>query len=829
MPPWLSMGRRITFNITRAATPNVCPNYPSTLVAPLPARSFYISNVSIKLQAALEALPTVDNITVSATDYGPNGGREWNVTFSGSETEGNVPAMTVDTVGLTGSGVRAEVAELTPGNEPTGRFMLQVDTAPRGWPEHRSGWISVGSTTAEVEQAVTQIPGVRAADVTVNASLPTVGPIAWEITFSHRQQQELVDSEDDVVSTIVGNEFGSFVTTGQHGDRPPLRVVRAQLLGTGARADAETVHDGERAIGGTFEVYFRGVRGVANGTVNADASADNVHLALVEHLGLPETTEVVRVGPLDDSLAYTWTVTLPEGMTLWGNASSGVAEDLVVNGSLLSGEGGMFVQTSLVRAGAAPVGGQFNLSLAREEEVERRWISLTHNATDDEVATAIASLSASGGNVSVSSEYIFEVGGGNHTDNVVLGKRWVVTFSALTAAGDIPMIEVNGSGLLTGASAGVSVNETSKGVTADIQELTIDGYSGTFSLFFAEYEEQHTMNVSTANSTSSSVDWTPTPSPLCWNATSSDLEAALLGATGQRVYVERSPVTSLTNSNSGGYIWLVLFAEALSGTWGSVHLNTTNLVPDDDHLAGPSRQANLTLVRNSTTEAIGGGFSLKFGQSCDERAAGVYCTVAETQHIRFDSSLDEVTAELEALPAIVDATVTATGGDDDNTTVDTSFWDDGVGKIAPDGFGVPSAGARFRVTFDSVSLNVSGSALAEYWRSTWSPEKSATEWSGNVATGGDLPLLDVDVSGVVGTHAAAQTKESTKGLSTEIGGVVALEVSQNAGRDYTTSGVTYVYEALVSVRTLVPDHGPIFGGTEVSLELDKLKALSFAL
>lgn len=731
------------------------------------------------------------------------------MTFSGSETEGNVPAMTIDTDGLTGSGVQVEVAESTPGNEPTGRFMLQADTAPRGWPEHRSGWISVGSTTSEVEQAVTQIPGVRAADVTVNASLPTVGPIAWEITFSHRQQQEVGHSEDDMLYTSTGNELEGFVATGQHGDRPPLRVVRAQLSGTGARADAETVHDGERAISGTFEVYARGERDVANGTVNADASADDVRLALVDGLGLPGTTEVVRVGPLDDSLAYTWTVTLPEGTILWGNASNVVAEDLAVNGSQLSGGGGMSVETSLVRAGAAPVGGRFNLSLAPEEDEGGHWVSLTHNATEHEVADAILSQSASGGNVSVSSEDIIADFGGNTT---IVGKRWVVTFSALNAAGDVPVIEVNGTSLLTGASAGVSVNETSKGITADMQELTIDGYSGTFSLFFVELDERQAANISTTNTTTNT-----TSSPLDWNATSSDLEAALLGVTGQRVYVERSPVESLTNSSSGGYTWLVLFAEALSGTWGSVQLNTTNLVPDDDLLAGSSRKANLTLVRNSTADAVGGGFSLRFGQSCNERAAGVYCTVAETEHLGFDSSLEDVTVALEALPAIVDATVTVTGVDDDNVTIDNSFGDDGVGKIAPDGFGVSSAGARFRVTFASVALNASDSALAEYWRRTWSPENSATEWSGDLATGGDLPLLEVDVSGVVGTHATAQVEETTKGLSTEIGGVVALEVSQNAGQDYTTSGVTYVYEALVSVQALVPDHGPIFGGTEVGL------------
>ncbi|CAN0149481.1 unnamed protein product, partial [Hapterophycus canaliculatus] len=115
---------------------------------------------ALEVQAALEGLPTIDNVTVSAADNGPNGEREWLVTFSGSDVEGNVPLITVDTSELTGSGVHVEVAEPTPGNEPTGRFMLQVDTAPRGWPEHRSGWIHIGFAAIEVEQAVTRIAGI---------------------------------------------------------------------------------------------------------------------------------------------------------------------------------------------------------------------------------------------------------------------------------------------------------------------------------------------------------------------------------------------------------------------------------------------------------------------------------------------------------------------------------------------------------------------------------------------------------------------------------------------------------------------------------------------
>lgn len=738
------------------------------------------------MQTALESLPSIDSVTVSAVDKGPNGGRRWQVTFSGSEVEGNLPVILADTAGLTGSGVKIDVAETTPGNEPAGRFMLQADTAPRGWPEHRSGWISVGSSVGEVEQAVTQLPGVLAADVTATASLPTVGPIAWEITFSHRQEREAAVSDS---SGSIDTELGSFIATGQAGDRPPLRVVRSQLSGSGASAEAETVQDGERTIGGTYEVYLLGERDTATAAVDADASAADVRLALVEGLGLPEAIDVVRVGPLDDSLAYTWTVTVPEGAVF--------AAELVADASQLSGQGGMSVETSLVRAGAAPVGGEFRVSLVGGAEEEVGWVTLAHNATDVEVADAVSSFSASGGNVSVSSEDLIDVSASYQDERVITGKQWEVTFLALAAAGDVPDITVDGSsGLLMGAGVSAFATETSKGITADIQELTVDGFSGMFAF--------------------SSADDGSTSSLVPWDATPSDVTEALLEATGKRVYVERSPMISVTSSNAGGHTWLILFAEALDGTWDNINLDTTNLVPDDDLLAGSARKASLASVRSSTAGAIGGSFSLKFGQSCDERASGVYCEVAETQQLTLDSTPDVIKVALEALPAITDVAVTT---DDDDDSIDRSFWDDGAGKIAPDGFGVASTGARFRVTFSAVALNASDSALAEYWQRTWVPENSATQWSGDFATGGDLPLLDIDVSSVIGSHASARAEEATKGLSTEVGGVVALEVSLNAGRDYTTSGVTYVYEALVSVRALLPDHGPILGGTEVSLDV----------
>lgn len=723
-----------------------------------------------KVKKALQHLPGVDNVTVQSTDDGPSGGREWLITFSGSKVKGNIPLLAVDNSGLTGSGVRTEATEITAGNEPTGRFMLQADTAPQGWPEHRSGWIRVGSSASAVEAAVLEIPGVRAVDVTVNTSVPTIGAISWEITFSHRQQ---VEDEGEL----------HFVATGQSGDRKPLRVVTPQLSGAGTEVHARTVQDGGRSIRGTFEVYIQGNAG-ASATVANGASAPSVRTALVDGLGLPATTEVTRLGPLADNLAFTYTVTLPEGTTLWNDAGG----TILGNASRLTGQNA-FVRIELVRQGVLPLGGKFNITLG----VEGEPVSVAYNSTDEEVADAVSSFSVSGGNASVSHEAA-------QNDDGSIDRRWLVTFSALSAAGDVPTISVNGSGMLIGEGVHLFVVETLKGVTADMQEVTINGYNGTYSIF--------TESVSSFNSsspTNSSSNLFPASSthssPVSWNASSADVSAAIFEATGKRTHVQRAPTSE---DDSGGFKWLILFAEALHGTWGTIGVNTTHLVPDDKLLAGYPRQAKTTSVRNSTVDIIGGKFTLSFGQRCENRAGGAYCSVA-TSEIEFDASADQIVSALAALPAIHKVSVTGSSA---------NAWG-GVGKVAPNGYGVSSGGLRFSVNLTHVILNASDSAVAEYWQSTWSPKSAAREWSADLATEGDLPLLGVDVSGITGSRPTGRAIEVTKGLSTEIGGIVTVEVSQNAGRDYTSSSVTYVYEPSVFVNTLVPDHGPIFGGTQV--------------
>ncbi|CAM9707700.1 unnamed protein product, partial [Discosporangium mesarthrocarpum] len=699
--PMLSCGSDATVTLVTGSTcegigGEFVLGFHGNLTAPIP---FNASADQVK--DALEALPAIDNVTVtggSSNVTDPNGGREWYVTFSGRDVDGNVALISADGSELTGSGSTVDIVESSPGNEPGGHFMLESDTARRGWPEHRSGWIEVGMTASEVEEALLEMPGVKAVDVEVNGSLPTVGPYAWTVTFPHVKDGR---------------------RTGQSGNRKSMMVVNKHFTGDGTDAEATTLRDGGTVIGGLFQVSYNG----SIQTVSAAASATSMQNVLVEGLGLPIGIHVDRHGPFADG-GFTWTITLPEEVTLGDGY-------LVVDGSRLSGENPS-VNVTLVQPASLPLGGNFTLELWGNTTV------IQHNTTDVDMKLAIESLSWEGGNVSVTARPVGLDG----------GMEWVVTFASLAFVGNLPLLKVNGSGL-SGTGSTVLVEETSAGVAADVQKITVAGYNGSFSIFSTSPAGQ-------TNGTEESIRSSPVP----WYATSNDMAKAVWQATGQWVYVERVAVRSMGE----GYTWTILFAEALSGTWRRLHVNSSGLSPATSEASG--REVSIASVHNSTVEAFGGTFSVGYGQKCDERASGIVCVPAAATSIPHNVSASSLAYMLESLPAIVIALVSSDGG------------------------------------------------ITEYWQRTWSPDMAAVEWTGEVVTGGDLPLLEANASSLEGTLPGTYVTEIVKGTSSQAGAVVDVEVTQN-GQDFTASGATFSYLPLVTVHTIIPSHGPAYGGTEV--------------
>lgn len=77
-------------------------------------------------------------------------------------------------------------------------------------------------------------------------------------------------------------------------------------------------------------------------------------------------------------------------------------------------------------------------------------------------------------------------------------------------------------------------------------------------------------------------------------------------------------------------------------------------------------------------------------------------------------------------------------------------------------------------------------------------------------------MLKVEYSGLDGTGVNVELHEERKGVLNQQSGVVTVEVTQN-GQDYTDSGVTFEYASKAFITKFLPDHGPIYGGTQVMI------------
>jgi hypothetical protein len=121
-------------------------------------------------------------------------------------------------------------------------------------------------------------------------------------------------------------------------------------------------------------------------------------------------------------------------------------------------------------------------------------------------------------------------------------------------------------------------------------------------------------------------------------------------------------------------------------------------------------------------------------------------------------------------------------------------------------------------TWTHVQTNFSFEAPVEGQREPYSADalRYASSDRG-VTTIGDLPNLEVyetNGTSIRGLGATVVVTEVQKGLSYDTGGIVAVEVTQN-GMDFTDSGVTYEYLPIAEVDSLEPNHGPVYGGTEI--------------
>jgi hypothetical protein len=683
---------------------------------------------ALTVETALGLVVGVEAVEVSILNsWFPEGGRfatSWEITFTSSAVDGNVPSLGIVS-NLTGTNPVTSVAELQAGGEPGGRFSLEIESGPEGFQDPYSGWINVGDSPQAVSEAIRLIDGVQSAEVRVSASLPYSNlAYEWEVIFARRKDG---------------------VMAGQQGDMPQLRPRVSQLTGPNVSVNTTTLQDGQEPIGGTFNLSTTGM----SRSFSWDAAASDISQWLLDSAAFPGGTNVSRSGPGYDG-SYNWTISIPPTV--------GQPQELFVNDSLLSGISPR-ASVDLIQTSTFQLGGTFRLII--NDGIQ----------TDDvHVNTSAADLEAMLSAVLLGEVHVSKQDGG-----VASVASWLVTFASLEFSNEVPEIDVNDSALL-GGSCGVEISVESYPFSGDIALLVVDGFSGGY---FTLHDEA--LNISTG--------------ALAMNASAGDVANALQDDLNyvNAVYVEKF---ALPNR------WKVLFVDPLTGYATNISVNA-----DELRGAGNATWSVLeTSIDGGQSMELRGDISLAFGERCTTPASGIHCTTAWTDPIAWDSAPEDFAAALLELPEILDVQVLLRG----------DSWAVPVNSPSR-GFGVALRHRVLDISFLSVERGGAATAAAAEWHRTWSPAFSQAEPSigrGQVIPGGDLPALLVDFSQLVGLAPVADVQEVLKGRLADAGGAVAVEVSLN-GQDWTSSAVIFDYRAVSMVSQVLPQGGPLSGGTEI--------------
>ncbi len=387
------------------------------------------------VQIALRSIPGLESIIVSATqnvEFFPS----WEVTFAGSELEGDVHLLEVLSTNLSGTNPYATITELIRGNQPGGRFSLELESAEIGFQDPFSAWIDIGvnTTTEDIENAL--IPIGLPIEVSVHQVLPATGmAIAWELKFPRR------------------NAIGSGMT-GISGSVPQLWVFREQLTGIGAAVSISTLIEGDEVIGGSFNLSYNGM----SISLPCNATSSDMSSWMTGVAGLPLETSVSRSGPGTDG-SFSWIVELPLGSEIGENAFG-------VDGSSLLGVS-PDIDVQLLDHAQLPISGDFVFTI---NGVPSSPIPV--NSSAQELSAAILGTTTPGVLVSDGSSYYSNA-----------SCSWMVTFSSLVHASGPPVIEIDTSAL-KGSNATVEILEMFSSQSADVSLLAVNGYtSGSFELY----------------------------------------------------------------------------------------------------------------------------------------------------------------------------------------------------------------------------------------------------------------------------------------------------------------------------------------------------------
>ena len=667
------------------------------------------------LKTSLESLSTIGHVDVQRSDTDENGGHTWSITF---QTElGDLPALEVDTLALTGSLPYSEVREPVVGVSPpfnsgTGGLSLgsttitNLDSLEHVISDIRQGVVYTARVAAT--NAVGFGPAVIVAPPFI-VPLPQVPTEPTDATLTVRDGSTIELSVGEPIQN--GGEVVDLYQV-EWASAPIVDEVQSVRLTSPSRPEIQSIATSAPAVSeeqivyttgsGTVGVFVDEVQTIecdANGgsftiTVDGettdpimwDASASEVQAALMAltnvngvSVAISSDTGVAQANACR-SYDNAGTATLaddvpPEKLVLTFDATNGVAgyhgdvPEVTTFAELLHGAKRATVATQT--PGSAPLDGTFAISFADSPSVD-----VAHDASDAQFVLALESLTTiAAGTVAVTRSVVDTAG----------GYVWTVTFNF---DADVPALVVDDANLRGNDRA---VYVCTDGVTSS------DG-CGT-----------HGASSVAGNQIAGSFTLTlrgHTTEAIPYNAAATTLKARLeaLDNIGT-VDVERgSPTTQR------GYVWSVTFLSN-PGQFPASSGDMALMVGDGARLTGFDSDVVVSPVQDGATP-LGGTFTLTFGGALT------------TGPLRHDSTSMDVKAALEALPDI--------------------------GSVQVDRL-VQTDGYLWSVTFDGCRV-VDGA---------------------DVCTRGDVDELVPDASLLVGGYAAnvptVVVQETTKGTGGSIG------------------------------------------------------------
>eukprot|EP01029_Cantina_marsupialis_P009699 TRINITY_DN2249_c0_g1_i2.p1 TRINITY_DN2249_c0_g1~~TRINITY_DN2249_c0_g1_i2.p1 ORF type:complete len:4493 (+),score=1584.60 TRINITY_DN2249_c0_g1_i2:343-13821(+) len=819
--------------------------------------------------ALMTDLSTIHSIEVSRGGPYLNGGYSWDVEYY--DPSGDVNELIIDESNLTGTGAYGTVSEYRQGSVP--EIQTIICTVPAGStfscsytnPETTitTSTSALASDTSEevMQTEISGLPGIG--EVSVLRSGSVVSGFSWEVTFEENTGDldklvcvgAAVSATQDGTATAMGGTFklmnpiskvtstdlnyqaiatdienaienellmgdvtvtangplinGEFewtiVFNDYIGDVPEITPIfnSASLTGTNAQVlISETIKGNEPH--GEFVLRFENEN---TPSLPLDVSQIGLQNALMSFEGL-DAIEVTRE-PQKANGGYEWLITFKSILDDNSDLAATIGKDsldfeIYANDTTVEGTNAD-LQLTVETSPSSPISGTFQLFYMGDTTE-----ALSCRATAEDVKEAFNSLASITGDVEVT----------RSNPNVGGGFTWNIEF--WETAGDVSsLIDFLGAGL---SGNNIVLSPTSETVKGSLK------IGGQFRL-------------------SDGLSWT---SLLDYDISSEDLKIALEALSSIHsvsVELESEPLSNnqrtwLVTFDSlfnAGDVPIIQYDQLLSGTNADF-----TITPETTGQSGEVQGISLT-----STTPLSGFFTLTFnGQPTSPLSVDI---TKEELKLALDdlSTIDEVTIEyrqptsglygfhfavffhtaLGDVTPLINLTPAYSGT---GITMSTYVINDGTTTVLTGSFSL-SYGSDCDVAIPT-DCDSTGNLGVDVLTSTLQsallmlnniPSLVVNEVSEDTITGSkvwDITFTDNEASDIsllkpsstVGGSGANVIVEEIEKGSTSNSGSVPVEITSNA-LDFTNDGILYEYHSEVVIESLSPNHGPINGGTIVTI------------